>query len=60
VGRGTLCGPREGGEETTLDVGGGGGGPRARQEDATSIARKYHNMVLGGSVRAAVRMVTQV
>ena len=34
------------------------GGPRARQEDATSIARKYHNMVLGGKVRAAVRMVT--
>jgi hypothetical protein len=27
-------------------------------EDATSIARKYHNMVLGGKVRAAVRMVT--
>ena len=45
-------------EEATLDVGGGGGGPRAGMEDATSIARKYHNMVLGGKVRAAVRMVT--
>jgi hypothetical protein len=32
-------------EEATLDVGGGGGGPRARQEDATSIVRKYHNIV---------------
>jgi hypothetical protein len=32
-------------EEATLDVGGGGGGPRARQEDATSIARNYHNIV---------------
>ena len=37
-------------EEATLDIGGGGGGPRARQEDATSIVRKYHNMVLGGKV----------
>ncbi len=45
-------------EEATLDVGGGGGGPRARMEDATSIARKYHNMVLGRKVHAAVRMVT--
>ena len=45
-------------EEATLDVGGGSGGPRAGMEDATSIARKYHNMVLGGKVRAAVRMVT--
>jgi hypothetical protein len=45
-------------EEATLNVGGGGGGPRARQEDATSIARNYHNMVLGGKVRAAVSMVT--
>jgi hypothetical protein len=35
-------------EEATLDVGGGGGGRRARKEDATSRARKYHNMVLGG------------
>jgi len=45
-------------EEATLDVGNGSGGPRTRQEDATSIARKYHNMVLGGKVRAAVCMVT--
>ena len=45
-------------EEATLNVGGGGGGPRARQEDATSIAMKYHNMVLGEKVCAAVRMVT--
>jgi hypothetical protein len=45
-------------EEATLNVGRGGGGPRARPEDTTSIARKYHNMVLGGKVRAAVRMVT--
>jgi hypothetical protein len=37
-------------EEATLDIGGGGGGPPARQEDATSIVRKYHNMVLGGKV----------
>ena len=45
-------------EEATLDVGGGGGGIRTRQEDTTSIARKYHNMVLDGKVRAAVRTVT--
>ncbi len=45
-------------EEANLDVGGGGRGARARPEDTTSIARKYHTMVLGGKVRAAVRMVT--
>ena len=45
-------------EEATLDVGGGGGGICTWQEDTTSIGRKYHNMVLGGKVRAAVRMVT--
>ena len=45
-------------EEASLDVGGGGGGPRAGQEDTTSIARKYHNIFLGGKVRAAMRMVT--
>jgi hypothetical protein len=45
-------------EEATLDISGGGGGPRTLQEDTTSIARKYHNMVLGGKVRAAVHMVT--
>ena len=42
-------------EEATLDEGEGGGGIRTRQEDTTSIRRKYHNMVLGGKVRAAVR-----
>ncbi len=45
-------------EEANLNGGGGGGGPRARQEDTTSIARKYHNMVLGRKVCAAVCMVT--
>jgi hypothetical protein len=30
----------------------------SRLRSSTSIARKYHNMVLGGKVRAAVRMVT--
>ena len=45
-------------EEATMDVGGGSGGPHVQQEDTTSIARKYHNMVLGGKVCAAVRMVT--
>jgi hypothetical protein len=44
-------------EEANLNVGGGGRGPRARQEGTTSIARKYHNMVLGGKVRATIRMV---
>jgi hypothetical protein len=39
-------------EEATLDIGGGGGGPSAWMEGTTSIARKYHNMVLGGKVRA--------
>ncbi len=29
-----------------------------RQVDATSLARRYDAMVLGGKVRAAVRMVT--
>jgi hypothetical protein len=29
-----------------------------RREDATSMARKYRNMVLGEKVHAAVRMVT--
>ncbi len=45
-------------EEATLNVGSGSGGPCAGIKDATSIARKYHNMVLGGKVRAAVRLVT--
>ncbi len=45
-------------EEANLDVGGGSGGTRVRRADTTSLARKYHNMVLGGKVRAAVRMVT--
>ena len=45
-------------EEATLDVGGGGRGMRTWQEDTNSIRRKYHNMVLGGKVRVAMRMVT--
>ena len=45
-------------EEVTLDVGGDGGGPCARQEDATSIVRKYHTMVLGGKIRDIVRTAT--
>ncbi len=39
----------------------GGGGRRVevqRQDKATSLACKYKNMVLGGKVRAAVRMAT--
>jgi hypothetical protein len=44
--------------EATMDVGGGGGGPHIRQEDTTSIARNYHNMVLGGRVHAVVSMMT--
>ncbi len=35
-------------EEANLDVGGGSGGTRAWRADTTSLARKYHNMVLGG------------
>jgi hypothetical protein len=45
-------------EEANLDVGGGGGGTRLRRENTTSMAKKYHNMVLCGKVRAAVRTVT--
>ena len=45
-------------EEATLDVSGGSGGIHTRQEDTTSIGRKYHNMVLGRKVHAAVGMVT--
>ncbi len=41
-------------EEANLDVGGRGGGVRVRQEDTSSGARKYHNMVLGGKVHAAI------
>ena len=46
-------------EEANLDSGDG----RRRmevhcQDDATSLARRYDAMVLGGKVRAAVRMVT--
>ena len=53
-----LCGPREGGGRGHLDISGGRGGPRAQQENATSIARKCHNMVLGRKVHAAMHMVT--
>ena len=45
-------------KEANRDAGSGGGGTRARQENATSLVRKYHNMVLGGKVLAAIRMVT--
>ncbi len=45
-------------EEANLDAGGGGGGKRMQRVDTTSMARKYHSMVLGGKVRAAVHMVT--
>jgi hypothetical protein len=45
-------------EEANLNVVGGGGGTRLRRENTTSMARKYHNMILCGKVRAAVRTVT--
>ena len=45
-------------EEANLDIGGDGGRTRVRREDTTLMARKYHNMVLGGKVRAAARKVT--
>ncbi len=45
-------------EEANLDIGGGSGGTRVRRADTTLLARKYHNMVLGGKVRAAMCMVT--
>ena len=46
-------------EEANLDSGGGGRRVEVRrQDDATSLARRYDAMVLGGKVRAAVRMVT--
>jgi hypothetical protein len=46
-------------EEANLDSGGGGRRVDVRRQDeATSLARRYDAMVLGGKVRAAVRMVT--
>ncbi len=45
-------------EEANLDVGGGGGGTRLQWENTALMARKHHNMVLCGKVRAAVRTVT--
>ena len=46
-------------EEAYLDSSGGGRRVEVRrQDDATSLARRYDAMVLGGKVRAAVRMVT--
>ncbi len=45
-------------KEANLDVGGGSDSTRVRRANTTLLARKYHNMVLGGKVRAAVRMVT--
>jgi hypothetical protein len=44
-------------EEANLEVGGGGGRPRKQHEYTTLTARKYHNMVLCGKVRATVHMV---
>jgi hypothetical protein len=45
-------------EEANHDAGGGGSGMRMWRVDTTSMAKKYHSMVLGGKVRAAVGMVT--
>jgi hypothetical protein len=46
-------------EEANLDSGGGRRRVDARRQDkATSLARQYNTMVLGGKVRVAVRMVT--
>ncbi len=46
-------------EEVNLDSGGGRRRvDTRRQEEATSLAHRYDAMVLGGEVRAAVRMVT--
>ena len=46
-------------EEANLDSGGGRRRVEVeRQNKATSLMRKYNNMVLGGKVRAAVRMAT--
>ena len=45
-------------EEANLDVGGGSGSTHVWWVDTTSMARKYHNMVLGGEVRATIHMVT--
>ncbi len=45
-------------EEANLDTGGGVGLMRIQCKDTTLLARRYHNMVLGGKVHAAVRMAT--
>jgi hypothetical protein len=45
-------------EEANLDAGGGGSGTRVQWVDTTLMTRKYHSIVLGSKVRAAVRMVT--
>ena len=45
-------------EEASKDADGGGGGTCTRRVDTTSMARKHHNMVLGGKVHVAIRMVT--
>ncbi len=46
-------------EEANLDSGGGGRRVEVqRLDEATSLACKYNNMVLGGKVCAAVRMAT--
>jgi hypothetical protein len=46
-------------EEANLNSGGGRRRMEVhRQDNATSLARRYDAMVLGGKVRAAVRMIT--
>ena len=46
-------------EEASLNSSGGGRRTGVqRQDDDTSLARQYDTMVLGGKVRAAIRMVT--
>ena len=45
-------------EEANKDIGGSGGDTCMRRVDTTLMVRKYHNMVLGIKIRAAVPMVT--
>jgi hypothetical protein len=46
-------------EEVNLNSGGGGRRVEVRRQDeATSLARKYNNMEIGGKVRAAIWMAT--
>ncbi len=45
-------------KEANLNVSGGGGGTCVQRANTTLLARKYHNIFLGGKIHAAVRMVT--